>query len=425
MVRFLLKTMKGNKKEYILMSLILSIVISFFYVFISFYESIASISSNIENGIGIDLINFISLALGVFVIIKINNYIIDNNTQEYALLLLTGRNLMQLIYYFLLHTGFLLLICFIIGGLLGNIWIILINALYKLIDISFMVQLPNIFYYVLIYPVCLVFLLAISIMKINIIDLNINDCLRNKVKTKTLVPEKKTILYFIFTFIGFMFLSNGFMLTLDSNMTVSTYTSFMGIIIGIVLISNFLVPFIYYGFHNNFVLKSKKIMFIFNGFMELSTTLSLSCCINSLMIPILLISILLMNYEVLKYCIIAIYILILLMIMICFILQLNIYCKSLIYKINTLKSIGLKSQDMYFIQNIQVIMFLLTVSLPFIAFYNLLYSGYLNGLLNTKILVMLAGGYILVYLFIGIYMIVKFSKTIKEAYGYVKYLNRS
>lgn len=425
MIRFILKTIKGNKKKYVLMSLVLSIVVSFFYVFLSLYESISGISADIVMGMGIDVINFLALALGVFVIIRINNYIIDDHTQEYALLLLTGRNFKQLLSYVFMHTGSILLLCFVVGGLLGNIWVVLINAFYKFIHIDFIVHLPSLFSYILIYPVCMIILLAISIMKINMLDLNINDHLRSKFKMKTLVPQKKTVPYLIFTVIGILFLSSGFKLTFDSNITMSSYTSFIGVIIGIVFVSNFLIPFLYYAFHNSLVLRSKKIMFILNGFMELSTTLALSFGINSIIIPILLASLIIVNNEILKYSIITLYILVLFMIMICFVLQLNMYCRTLIYKINTLKSLGLKSKEMKFIQIVQVFLYLLVISLPFIAFYSLLYNSYLSGLLDMQLLLLLAGGYVIVYLFIGIYMIIKFNMVIKEAYGYVKYLNRS
>ena len=53
------------------------------------------------------------------------------------------------------------------------------------------------------------------------------------------------------------------------------------------LLATSVIPFIYYTFHRSIVLKGKNIMFIFNGFMELISTLQFSFILDCLMIPIL------------------------------------------------------------------------------------------------------------------------------------------
>ena len=157
-------------------------------------------------------------------------------------------------------------------------------------------------------------------------------------------------------------------------------------------------------------------MFIFNGFMELISTLQFSFILDCLMIPILLISILTLDINSLKYVMITCYIFVLVMIMICFILQLNLYSKGLSFKINTLKSLGYKKNNVRTIQFVQIMMFLLVVLLPLIAFSHLLIRGYNQGVIDIWMLGLVIGSYICIYLFICIYMGIKFNSIIKEAY---------
>lgn len=413
MKRFIVKMMKGNKKEYLLMISILSLIVSFLYVFLSLYDVMSMIESI---NIGLDLINFITIALSVGAIIAVNNYFVEERTQEYALLLLTGRNMKQIVVYILMQFGLILFVSFVLGGTIGLGWIVLLNLIYCLLHIDFMINQPFIGFYVLMFFVCVVILLAYHIARFNKIEININNYLRNRVQMSSKVPVKGTTKYLIFTLLGLMLVSNSYQLTLNSEVTLSSIISFVGVIGGIMLLVTSIFPFIYYVFHKSLVLKGKTIMFILNGFMELVSTIQFSFMLNCGIIPILLISILMLELEVLKYIMLSCYVFILLMIMICFILQLNLYNKGLSHKIVTLKSLGYKKNNIRTIQFVQVIIFLLVAMLPLIAFSGLLMNGYVQGILSWQIVVLLIGSYIGVYLIIGVYMIIKFNSIIKGAY---------
>ena len=160
MKRFIVKMMKGNKKEYLLMISILSLIVSFLYVFLSLYDVMSMIESI---NIGLDLINFITIALSVGAIIAVNNYFVEERTQEYALLLLTGRNMKQIVVYILMQFGLILFVSFVLGGTIGLGWIVLLNLIYCLLHIDFMINQPFIGFYVLMFFVCVVILLAYHI----------------------------------------------------------------------------------------------------------------------------------------------------------------------------------------------------------------------------------------------------------------------
>ncbi|MEE0965496.1 MAG: FtsX-like permease family protein [Bacilli bacterium] len=417
MKRFVLKMLKGNEKEYLLMISVLSLIVSFLYVFLSLYDVMSIISGEFSVfNMRIDMINFIALGLSIITIIIVNHYFIEERTQEYALLLLTGRGMKDIVFYILMQFGSILMIAFIIGGLFGALWIILLNVFYQFIQIDFVLAQPFIGFYILMFIVCVIIVLATNIARFNKIEININDYLRNKVYTSSHVPPKKTKEYGLFSILGALCILNSYNLTLENETSISSIVSFIGVIAGIMLLATSVIPFIYYTFHRSIVLKGKNIMFIFNGFMELISTLQFSFILDCLMIPILLISILTLDINSLKYVMITCYIFVLVMIMICFILQLNLYSKGLSFKINTLKSLGYKKNNVRTIQFVQIMMFLLVVLLPLIAFSHLLIRGYNQGVIDIWMLGLVIGSYICIYLFICIYMGIKFNSIIKEAY---------
>ena len=132
MKRFVLKMLKGNEKEYLLMISVLSLIVSFLYVFLSLYDVMSIISGEFSVfNMRIDMINFIALGLSIITIIIVNHYFIEERTQEYALLLLTGRGMKDIVFYILMQFGSILMIAFIIGGLFGALWIILLNVFYQ------------------------------------------------------------------------------------------------------------------------------------------------------------------------------------------------------------------------------------------------------------------------------------------------------
>lgn len=425
MKRFVLKMMKGNKKEYLLLMSVLSLVVSFLYVFLSLYDVMADIhTADLVSNMGIDFINFIALCLSVVTVIVVNYYFIEERTQEYALLLLTGRNRKEIVFYIFIQFGSILFLSFVLGGVLGAIWIVLMNRFYMIMGFDFMINQPFILLYILLFIVCMLFIIVFNIARFNHIEIKINDYLRNKIQTSTRVPKKATTQYLIMSLLGFMFIFSSHQLTLSQDITISSIICFIGVIAGIILVSTSLIPFIYYSFHNTLVLKSKKVMFIFNGFMELISTIEFPFILNCLMIPILLISILALEIEVLKYVMITCYLFVLLIIMICFILQFNLYNKSLIYKLDILKSLGYRKNNVKMIQFVQVILFFIVSILLLISFSGLLYKGYLQGIINSQMFILFVGSYIFVYLSICIYMNVKFNQSIKEAYSYEKHFNR-
>lgn len=422
MIKFIFNIMKRNKREYLKTILTLSLIYSFCYIFLSMYNVVFNIQTgNPDTDFVIDMINLFCVGLCIIVILIIISYFIENRLQEYAILLMTGREFSEIVKYILVHFSIILTLGFVIGGFLGIIFENIMNAIYSAYHINFYLFYPSFSLYLILFIISLTLILAYNISIFNRVETNINNYLRNKVNISYKMPKKRKYRYLVFTLIGFLLVYNSF--TGIKDVSVSSIMMFIGSIIGVILIVKYLILFIYYTFHESFILSNHKIMFIFNNFIELSSIIMKINIINCVIIPIVLISTILLNIGILKITIISYYYITLIMIFICYIFKFNSYCKVLISKINTLKALGYDIKDMYSISNMQIILFLVTVLIPIIiysiSFMNILHQS------NKLILMILVVSYIVIYMIIGIYMFIKFHFTIKGAFSNVKYLNRS
>lgn len=422
MVKFIFNIIKGNKKEYLITILTLSLIYSFCYIFLSLYDVVSSIQTgNADTDFAIDIINFFCISLGIIIIIIIISYFIENRLQEYAIFLMTGRKFNEVIKYVFVHFSIILTLACTIGVFLGIIFKNIMNIIYSANHINFYLSYPSFFLYLALFILSLTLIFFYNFSIFNRVEMYINNYLRNKINFSYKMPKKRKYRYLAFTFIGFLFVYNSFIGIKD--VSVSSILMFIGSIIGVILIVKYLTLFIYYTFHESFILSNKKVMFIFNNFIELSSIIMKINIINCIIIPIVLISTLIMNIATLKLIMISYYFITLIMIFICYVFKLNSYCKGLTSKIDTLKALGYDIKDMYSISNMQIILFLVTVLMPIIiysmSFMNILHQS------NGVILMILVISYIAIYMIIGIYMFIKFHFTIKGAYSNVKYLNRS
>lgn len=422
MIKFMLNIMKGNKKEYFTTVLALSLICSSCYIFLSMYDVIFNIQTgNGDIDIVVDMINFFCVSLGIVVIFIIISYFVENRLQEYAILLMTGRKFNEIIKYILVHFSVILLLGCVIGIFFEIIFENIMNMIYSAYHINLYLSYPSFFLYFIFFIITLMLILAYNISTFNRVEVNINNYLRNKVNVSYNMPKKRKYRYLVFTLIGFLFVYNSF--TGIKDMSVSSILMFIGLIIGVILIVKYLILFIYYTFHDSLILSNKKIMFIFNNFIELSSIVMRINIINCIIMPIVLVSTILIEVGTLKMIMISYYYITLMMIFICYIFKLNSYCKGLTSKINTLKALGYDIKDMYSIYNVQVILFLVTVLIPIIIYgislMNVLHQS------NEVILMMLVVSYIIIYMIIGVYMFIKFHFTVKGAFSNVKYLNRS
>jgi len=422
MIQFMLNIVRGNKKEYLTTILTLSLTYSFCYIILSMYDVIYNINTgNLDIDMGIDITNFFCLSLGIVVIFIVISCFIENRLQEYAILLMTGRKFSEIVKYILIHFSIILTSGFVIGSFLGIIFENTMNAIYSAYHINFYLSYPPFFLYFILLFVTIMLILAYNILIFNRVEININNYLRNKANVSYKMPKKRKYRYFVFTLIGFLFVFNSF--TGIKDISVSSVLIFIGSIIGVILIVKYLILFIYYTFHESFILSNNKIMFIFNNFIELSSIVMKINIINCIIMPIVLISTLILDIGTLKMTMISYYYITLIMIFICYIFKLNLYCKGLTSKINTLKALGYNIKDMYSIYNVQVILFLVTVLMPIII-YGISLMNVLHQT-NGVILMILVVSYIIIYMIIGVYMFIKFHLTVKEAFSNVKYLNRS
>lgn len=422
MVKFIFNIMKANKREYLKTILTLSLIYSFCYIFLSMYNVVFNIQTgNLDTDFVIDMINFFCVGLGIIVMLIIISYFIENRLQEYAILLMTGRKFNEIIKYISVHFGIILTLGCVIGCFLGIIFVNIMNIIYSTNQIDFYLSYPSFFLYLALFIISIVLIFAYNISTFNRVEMYINNYLRDKINFSYNIPKKRKYRYLVFTLIGFLLVYNSF--TGIKDVSVSSIMMFIGSIIGVVLVVKYLILFIYYTFHESFILSNKKIMFIFNNFIELSSIIMKINLINCVIMPIVLISVLLMDIVTLKLVMISYYYITLIMIFICYIFKLNSYCKGLTSKIDTLKALGYDIKEMYSISNMQIILFLVTVLMPIII-YSISFINILNQSNETTLMILVIS-YIVVYLIIGIYMFIKFRFTIKGAFSNVKYLNRS
>lgn len=438
MLTFIKKIITSQKKIYITIALVLTILSSLEFTLIAMYAS----NSEVATTTMISIICTMTLFVSCFITLFINNYFVDSKTEEFSIILLSGRNLKQILKYIIIQFGTLFMGSACIGAGLG---IGIINVINLFISANgaplFQFSLNQTFFVFISYIIIkIIYIFLLNFGKFITIKLDIAKYMNHTVdesskpnyfssfaplniKNKKKFPIGKFletilaiyILYACFT--GIM-----------SHVDVSTMVMYFAFsLCAEIFILNSTIPLLFDILHDRFLLKHPILLLGMSQLMNLSKIMISLININALVIPMMFIILFLEYSTPLVEAVITICFFILIIIMLLsFIFRFAIYIPTKARDIATLKALGYKRKQIYQAQHIEIFFFILfVIGLPFITYSTILYQGYALQYIGMQTIYLLLVAYLSLCIILSGYMIINYGQLTKEVLLDVKYLNRS
>ena len=441
MLTFIKEIIIGQKKRYLTIAMVFAILFCFDFILVVMLTNIPNDTDSLSPLIASILIMLVIL-ISFILLLFINNFFISEKSDEFSIILLSGRNVLQISKYIIIQFGTLFILTATIGGLLGYFFI---NNIHYIFNNMLMIEIFKIhsllkinYYFIALLAIKLCFLFIIDFGKFMDIKFRIVEYMNHIQKHKTKVSffstfivekEKKSFPIWQFTIV---FLSLFIIITSIQHIIVikdfvSLLIYFTSSLIALVFFIKYFIPFFLDIFHNNWLIKQPKILIAINRLIYLMKAMFPLTLINSLLIPFMffLISIPKSSFYLLEITIIC-YLMLLIMIIISYIFRASIYIPSKSKDIATLKAIGYSKKEIYTIHLIEVFLFFLfSALLPFIIYITVVYKSYTLLYINGTMITILIICYFFAYLFVAIYMIHSYISLTKGVIKDVKYLNRS
>lgn len=440
MFTFICMVFKNKKKDYSMLLLILTILMSFEFCFLAMYDSFTHLNLDSYLLMSINSIpalsTFIALTLSIFVI----KYFINNKKQEFSLLLLSGRKPKDLFSYLMIQFGILTLISLILGIGIGQGIMLFIQSIINYFSLPYILtyNLMNVlFIYICFLCILIVGILAVASRQFVTLDTNLSAYLSHKsISNIKIVPMKISAnssqkkFPYIPIIISALFLY----ITIDHigrlmNPQIDLYnlvSSFAISLAGIIFIMNMLIPLLYDILHDYVLLKHPILLnglAQFNSFLKtLMTLLNLNACL----LPVLLFLLFFSNQNgLVQVILVPCFIMSIIMIVLCFILRFSIYNKQQLSSLSILNAVGYQPKQLLSISLIKNTIFtIFGILIPFFLLYQLFIKAINEGFINQQLGMTLMVFYIVVYIGLVLLIMIKEYTTQKEVINHVKYLNR-
>ena len=173
MILYLMKIIKSQKKIYITVLSILTLLSSFEFVLLGIYSSFSQ-ELNLNN-ILIRLISSIAVFVAFFLTLMINNFFIENKYEEFSIILLSGSRTRTVIQYIVLQFGLLFVLADLLGIGLGYIFMEIVN---RIQPYQFVYSVSSLLFVYAGILICkIIYVLMINLGKFVRIKLNIADFL--------------------------------------------------------------------------------------------------------------------------------------------------------------------------------------------------------------------------------------------------------
>lgn len=441
MITFIRKIISGQKKLYLGILLILSLLTSFEFIAVVMYST-SNIKVDFINGFMLQLVTGIVIMIAFALTLFVNNYIINNKVEEFSLLLLCGRNIKQILQYILLQFGTLFAISYILGFVIGWLWVYLYQFIYQTIIAIDLAEIMKI--YVALFFTKLIYIVVIDFGKFIRIKIDIAGYMNHvpqkttnynpfrlavsglslkdkKPKTFDMLPISKIMITILA--LGLIFIGMTPMMTSFENNNLPTYFAFS--LFGEVLIIDTTIPLLFDLLHNRVLLKSKNWLISLSNFMDLAQVMTAMINISAIVVPVI-ISFLIMqivSVEVQNAIMMSFFALMASMFL-CFVIRFMIYLPTRAPVIATMRALGYERKTIYKIHYQEMALFIVLVVLfPIVMYGLLLYQGYLVNMITYNTFITMVSIYIILYMIMSVYMIFSYRKLIKEVYSDVRYLN--
>ena len=145
MLTFIKKIVIHQKKDYLLLLSILTLIASFEFCFIAMYDHLSRLDLKIDwmTFRAIAFIPFLTLMIAVVLSVFVAKYFIQNKKHEFSMLLLFGRKPKDLFLYLIIQYGIMSLIAFFLGFILGILIMKGINIYLIHIHMNYIVECQN------------------------------------------------------------------------------------------------------------------------------------------------------------------------------------------------------------------------------------------------------------------------------------------
>lgn len=441
MITFIKKIISGQKKLYLAMLIVLSLLSSFEFICVVMYST-SNITTDFINGFTLQLVTGIVIMVAFALTLFVNNYIINNKTEEFSMILLCGRNMKQIIRYIMIQFGLMFLLAYIFGFIIGWVWVYLYNMIYA---VNAVIRFTSIMYiYLALFFTKMIYVLMIDVGKFIQIKMDIAGYMNHVPRKTTNLnaftiiasgidigdrKEKKTKMIpfgkLFVTFIGVMFIIIGFtpMISSIENTNLPAYFAFS--LAGEVLIISNTVPLLFDLLHNKVLLKSKNWIMSLSNLKDISEVMTAMINLSAIVVPIIFFFLFLggLSIEVQNAMMMSFFALMASMFL-CFVMKFMIYLPSRSSTIATMRALGYSKKNIYKIHYQEMMIFIILIVIFPIAIYGtLLYQSYLANIVPYNTFVTMISIYSVFYTVLSVYMIASYRKLIKEVYDDVRYLN--
>lgn len=412
MFRFLRLSLKNEFKDYLAVILALSLFLSFEYIIWNLFFCVyGHFASNGEQF----FYNFSTLALMVIIfvmIIFINHFFTDKKKQEFSLILISGRKIVNIIQFLVMQYGAIFIISNIFSMIIGKIMLEIITN-YLLVQHHTVLQLNTfnalgmfflmdvlIFIYIMLINLGIFIRLETKIVnlmsqktsqpKSAFIDRIIYNQ-KNNLKKKKYQGINQTIIHLvivvimILSLIGIFFNENANQKIL---LHVTANLSFIALI-------NITIPYLFEILHKR-LLKSVILLVGCSNIMHMIKSMLVLINLSSLLIPVTITLMVSFSISIVTQIYIVIYILIIIiMLFISMIFKLSLMSKSKYQQQQTLRTIGINNNQMRKIKLLEFNGFyIITVIMPMILSFLLLYSGLCQHVIDNVFAKMIISEYI-------------------------------
>lgn len=440
MLTFIKKIVIHQKKDYLLLLSILTLIASFEFCFIAMYDHLSRLDLKIDwmTFRAIAFIPFLTLMIAVVLSVFVAKYFIQNKKHEFSMLLLFGRKPKDLFLYLIIQYGTMSLIAFFLGFILGILIMKGINIYLIHIHMNYIFQyhfLNTFFLYTFFLIFTVIFILAISAQQFTEIDTHIIETINHKNMQKVTpymismsrhdqkrkVPTGQ-IISSLFTL--YIFFYSLYALATDS-LFENKFIYFALFLISIASIINTFIPLLFDLFHST-LLHHPLLFNSISSFIDLTNQLVSIANIHSIVLPTMFILVLMSgDMSYITPFIIPCFIMMLIMLLLCFIIKYSLYIKSIMHIYATQYALGYSPSKLFQISIFKNLLFLiLVIFIPFVYIYSLGDYIITHQFLTSQVMYSLECLYLVLYTLLMIYIILKERHCIKEVINNVKYLNR-
>ncbi|MFV0396000.1 MAG: hypothetical protein ACK5LC_16710 [Coprobacillaceae bacterium] len=439
MLTFIRKIVNGQKKVYLIMCTVLSLLSCFEFVVLSMYTN--SSQGDFFSQSMIRIVPSIAVFVSFFLILFINNFFVNSKTEEFSIIILSGRNLKQILKYIFIQFGTMYIFTSIIGMGLGIGLLYGINFVLGILNSNVVYIfdfMQTLYFFLAFLGLKLIYIILLNQGKFIRIQADIVNYLKqdkeeaskpNPFSDYTSKKKKKFPVGRCLSTVFAIFLMIISINEILNNITdiYNTIIFFCISLLAEVMIINSTLPLLFDILHDRYLLKHPVLLMALTQLMDMSKVMASIININATIIPIIFAFLLLPEIsEIVSVTIVLCFFIIMIMMILSFFVRFAVYLPTKAEDIAVLKAIRYQKKQIDKMQRIGIICFLLfIIGIPIILYGIVLYQGYVAKLIELSLIYLLAGSYIILYIALCSYMIISYKRLTKEVVSDVKYLNRS